>query len=174
MWVSGKPNDQGHRQPPGSGPRQRIQRPMNLPHRLAPRLAAVRWTALLCVLGCGPSKPGSNRRKKAPSGCQNGSDEPKRHAAEQPPGGNTNNARRTLRPIQPPPTARRLVQFAGEEMSCLLRITTKLTHSRDSAGKIRERLGEIKAHEKRDAHGCWVQRLVRLPCQARVHGTTTM
>ena len=58
-------NDQGHRQPPGSGRWQRIQRPMNLPHRLAPRLAAVRWTALLCVLGCGPSKTGNNRGTKA-------------------------------------------------------------------------------------------------------------
>jgi hypothetical protein len=41
------------------------------------------------------------------------------------------------------------------------RLTTKLTHSRGSAAKIRNGLSKIKLHENRDAHGRWVQRIVR-------------
>ncbi|MBF8285843.1 MAG: hypothetical protein HW378_4758, partial [Anaerolineales bacterium] len=145
-------NDQGHRQPPGSGRRQRIQRPMNLPHRLAPRLAAVRWTALLCVLGCGPSKPGSNRRKKARGVGETGSGDPHCRATRQTLGGKINDARGTRRLTEPRPRPRRLIRYTGAEMSCLLRITTKLRHA-----------GPTAQDFKTSANRRCLERMVRFP-----------
>ena len=103
---------------------------MNLSHRLAPRLAAVRWTALLCVPGGGPGEPESEPLSTADRRCASPREGSQRRADEQTPGGKAGNARRALWLVQPCSRTSGLIRDIEAEMSGLLRITTKVTDSR--------------------------------------------